>query len=34
MANAVKKVQVLQPIQRQDYSEDTLNIGKRRVCAY
>lgn len=34
MANAVKKVQVLQPIQRQDYSEDTPNIGKRRVCAY
>jgi hypothetical protein len=34
MANAVKKVQVLQPIQRQENSENTINTAKRRVCAY
>ena len=35
MANTVKKVQVLQPIQRQDNFEDTANnLMKRRVCAY
>lgn len=34
MANAVKTVQVLQPIQRQDNPEDSLNMSKRKVCAY
>lgn len=35
MGSSVKKVQVLQPIQRQDNFEDTTNnLIKRRVCAY
>ena len=34
MANAIKKVQVLQPIQRQENSENAINTAKRRVCAY
>lgn len=34
MANVAKKVQVLQPIQRQDSSDNIMNVSKKRVCAY
>lgn len=35
MGNTIKKVQVLQPIQKQDnFDTETNNLNKRRVCAY